>query len=274
MSHLHLYDIRWCQLWTFQPQVSKRIWETHLKLFFFFIWERSKWIYWTKSNRNTSSKSLGSFSTQTSVSTDKTALLARAWANLLPSLRTWIKEQLTKDELEQRISSIIWPNRVRQAPGALMAWMTRWQSPSKHTWKSINSFTKITTLWAASASACSTDWGLYIFWLSAPMMLPELSQTTTPSPANSLLSKKAASKLTYPPSAGGDHLTWGARCTGFRGCWWISKNSTTSSFTLRPISCRGQVGWRSCSLFLRCQRHQAIVEKRATEKLAPSSKTE
>ena len=122
-----------------------------------------------------------------------------------------------------------------------MAWMTRWQSPSKHTWKSINSFTKITTLQAASASACSTDWGLYIFWLSAPMMLPELSRTTTPSPANSLLSKKAASKLTYPPSAGGDHLTWGARCTGFRGCWWISKNSTTSSFALRPISCRGQV---------------------------------
>ena len=57
-------------------------------VFFFFFKKQVSQFYSGKSSWNTFSKSSGSSSNHTSVSVAKTALLAREWANLLPSLRT------------------------------------------------------------------------------------------------------------------------------------------------------------------------------------------
>ena len=151
-------------------------------IFFILFWETDKLRFYksTKSIWNTSSKSVGSSSTQTTVSADRIALRAREWANLLPSLLTCWKLILLKLEQDSWISLITWPKRVRFSLLLEAACTIRMLSPSTIIEKRLNSLAKTTALLQAKASTASTEWGSRIFWLRATIISPSLSRTTTP----------------------------------------------------------------------------------------------
>ena len=142
----------------------------------------------------TSSKSCGSSSIHTSVSADRTALLARAWANMLPFLLTCKKLQVNRED-KSLISSIIWPYSVCTGLAPTIAWITCKESPSITTWWRLSSWAKRMALHAAKASTTSAFPGSLTLWLKAAMTSPSESLTTTPRPAHLCSWKRAPSKF-------------------------------------------------------------------------------
>ena len=140
--------------------------------FFFFFEKKVRKFYWIKSDWNTLSKSLGRDSTHTSMSADITALLAKACANLFPSLLTWLNLQERNDAPRLLHTSITWPNKVLQLLAMFRAARTLEQSPSISTSNKLSSLANDRARRVAIAFASSTDWTKGIFWLKAAITWP------------------------------------------------------------------------------------------------------
>lgn len=172
--------------------------------FFSFSEKEVSQFYWTKSDWNTTSKSLSRDSTHISVSADKTALLAKEWANRFPSWwrclnsqNRWrcLNSQNRKVALNLLHSSVIWPNNVLLLPISSRTVMTLEPSPSTSALNKLSSLANKIARRAAMASANSMEWTRGIRWLKAEIIWPIWSQKTTPIPAQPEASKKATSKL-------------------------------------------------------------------------------